>query len=165
MEENPFDSALPFLTIMKSVKGTIRTVLLAEHIATLTRANLRERIIDVGCGSAEVTCELMRRELARVTVLVDLSSEMLIEARRTAELVGVSAQCEFRQTDFGDVIPTYHFRPSDMMVCHAVLNWLVNPVDSLEVLFRIAQESSASVSFELGSRFGHVLERNYSAAA
>jgi S-adenosylmethionine-dependent methyltransferase len=159
MGDNPFDAAFPFLTRMKSVKGAVRATLLVEQLEEIMRADQFERIVDVGCGSAEVTCELVRRGLTRNAILIDPSSEMLTEARRTAECTDVSALCEFQQNDFESVIPTYPFKPYDMMICHAVLNWLPNPVQSLEVLLKTAKESDASVSLVLGSRFGHVLEQ------
>ncbi len=57
----------------------------------------RERVLDAGCGSGRLTSLLARRLPAGHVLGVDLSENMVREARRT--LAGVAARCDLLRAD------------------------------------------------------------------
>jgi trans-aconitate 2-methyltransferase len=75
------------------------------------------RIVDLGCGTGNVTRILQQRWPAATVVGVDSSEEMLIKARE------LQSSIEWRQTDLNDWRPQQRF---DVIYSNAALHWLPN---------------------------------------
>jgi trans-aconitate 2-methyltransferase len=73
------------------------------------------RVVDLGCGTGELTGELHRQLRASETVGIDSSAEMLERARRFAE-----AGLRFEAGD----IATWEPAPYDLVFSNAALHWL-----------------------------------------
>jgi trans-aconitate 2-methyltransferase len=79
------------------------------------------RVLDLGCGTGELTCEMHETLGARETIGVDNSETMLAKAR-TGGLKPAST-LEFRLGDIESFVPD---RPFDLIFSNAALQWVRN---------------------------------------
>lgn len=94
-----------------------------EGIALIDELGLRgdETVLDAGCGTGRVTRHLVERLPRGKVVAVDVSPEMLVEARRN--LADVGERVEIVQSDLADLaLP----RPVDAVFSGAVLHWVLD---------------------------------------
>jgi SAM-dependent methyltransferase len=100
----------------------------------LTRA---ARILEVGCGTGEITQELARRTKARITA-VDVDDSMVEHVRErvpSAEMVSADAAClEFPDGSF------------DAAVCHFTLMWCAEPGAVVREMARVVRKSGHIVA-------------------
>ncbi len=97
---------------------------LAKHFKPL-------KILDAGGGQGQFSLSLAAQG-HQVTVC-DISSEMLNLARKNADELGVSDSVRF----YHGSIQTYceqHTQQFDLVLCHAVLEWVVEPQELLKIL-------------------------------
>lgn len=88
-----------------------------DLMALLTRSP-HQRVLDLGCGTGELTCELHRALLARETLGVDNSDSMLAQSTRF-EGEGLS----FEKAD----LATFSARePFDIVFSNAAVQWVEN---------------------------------------
>jgi SAM-dependent methyltransferase len=94
------------------------------------------RLLDVGCGPGTLTVDLARRVAPGSVVGVDLSAEVIEEARQHADQQGVKnvsfSAGDFR--DWGMVAGLY-----DVVHAHQVLQHLREPVEALAVMARLVR--------------------------
>lgn len=88
--------------------------------AVIDRLELRgdERVLDAGCGSGRVTAELLSRLPRGTVVAVDVSEDMLIEARQRfagEDRVGLRR---------GDLLEPLEVGPVDAILSTAVFHWI-----------------------------------------
>ena len=96
------------------------------------RANLMqaERILDVGCGTGEITRELTQRTRGQVIGL-DINPEMIASARRE------TARTRYRVGDALDLpFPDTHF---DLVTCHFLLMWVSDPLLAVREMSRVVR--------------------------
>ncbi len=86
------------------------------------------RVVDLGCGSGELTAALLRRWPAATVLGVDSSAEMLARAEAHA----VPGRLEFRRLDLREWTPD---EPADVVFSNATLQWVP---EHLDVLRRLA---------------------------
>ena len=108
---------------------------------TISQANLSRhlpqspqhlRILDAGCGNG-VTAVAYAAQGHGVTML-DVSAEMLAEARRSAREAGVVDHIDFHHADIAD-IPTLFPKPTfDVVLCHNVAPYVDDASDMLEAI-------------------------------
>ncbi len=111
--------------IYRDPKGEIRLRLLQHHLReTLGEAQRPWRILDAGCGLGQMALWLARQ--GHEVVLCDLSSRMLAQARAGFEAEGLAARAGFYHLALQDPAMQQLGR-FDLVLCHAVLEWLAQP--------------------------------------
>lgn len=119
--------------IYGTTKGAIRQAVLWQDLTTLlTRLPQRTlRILDAGGGEGQMACQLAA--LGHQVLLCDLSGEMILRAQAAAEAKGVSQNMQFVQSSAQDV-GQYLEQPVDLILFHAVLEWVSQPQRVLQDL-------------------------------
>lgn len=119
--------------IYGTTKGRIRQAVLGQDLQALL-AELPQRplrILDAGGGEGQMACELAA--LGHQVLLCDLSGEMIRRAKVAAEEKGVSDNMLFVQCPAQDVAQ-YLEQPVDLILFHAVIEWLAEPRQALQAL-------------------------------
>jgi len=94
-------------------------------LVELLNARLHERILDLGCGSGELTNKIM--EEAESIVGIDNSPDMIEKARLKFPL------CEFHVDDASD----FEFdEPFDAIFSNAALHWVVNYKPAIACMYK-----------------------------
>lgn len=118
--------------IYGGLKGRIRLAVLRRDLGAYLERQENEApldVLDTGAGLAQLAIELAG---AGHRVMVnDLSAQMLAQARRRAEARGVAQSITWRQGFFQKLVdgPQY-----DLVLCHAVLEWLAEPQEAVAAL-------------------------------
>ncbi|WP_127958226.1 tRNA uridine 5-oxyacetic acid(34) methyltransferase CmoM [Serratia microhaemolytica] len=115
-------------------KGQIRQAVLWQDLSTLlTQLPARPlRILDAGGGEGQIACQLAA--LGHQVLLCDLSAEMLQRAVLLAQRQGVSNNMQFVHSSVQQ-IPQHLAQPVDLILFHAVLEWIAEPESALQTLF------------------------------
>ncbi|SLM63031.1 MULTISPECIES: tRNA uridine 5-oxyacetic acid(34) methyltransferase CmoM [Dickeya] len=116
--------------IYGTTKGRLRQAVLWQDLETLlTRLPARAlRILDAGGGEGPMSRRLAA--LGHQVVLCDLSDEMLARAAQAAQAAGVAANMQFVHCAVQD-IGTHLTQPVDLVLFHAVLEWVADPLQAL----------------------------------
>lgn len=140
----------------RSSKGRLRTKAILEDLEEIIPAWDGVRtIVDVGCGAAPVSLELLVRYEWTEAVLLDASPTMLAEAAASARALGVP------ESRYRCVCAPFEewndrwMRP--LVLCHGVLGWVDSPKLFLDKLARSTAESGGVLSLLVGQRLGHLL--------
>jgi SAM-dependent methyltransferase len=107
----------------------------AAYLLPLLRPGMR--ILDVGCGPGTLTVDLAGRVSPGAAVGLDIAGEVLEEARAHAR-ERAAANVTFVQGDVRTAAPDG--APFDVVHAHQVLQFLVDPVDALRAMGRLAGE-------------------------
>ncbi len=94
------------------------------------------RILDAGGGQGQFSLPLARA--GHQITLCDLSEQMLLGARAEAEQLGVSERVTLVQSSIqllGERLPE-NTEPFDLVICHAVLEWVLDPEALIDHLVR-----------------------------
>ncbi len=112
--------------IYGTTKGRLRKAILWQALERLL-LNLPEvplRVLDAGGGEGQISCDMAAR--GHKVLLCDLSAEMISRARHRAEKLGVSDNMQFEQVPIQSI--TRHLdKPVDLVLFHAVLEWVAEP--------------------------------------
>ncbi|MDH5184224.1 MAG: methyltransferase domain-containing protein [Gammaproteobacteria bacterium] len=116
-------------------KGQLRLDLLWEHIEQELLPLLYSEhgdvtVFDAGCGMAQISKRLIQSG-CQIT-LCDKSIKMLNQAKSE---IGESVHCEFIHASFQDMHADYR-EYFDLVMSHAVLEWLDKPEDGINALGR-----------------------------
>ncbi|PHM37910.1 tRNA uridine 5-oxyacetic acid(34) methyltransferase CmoM [Xenorhabdus innexi] len=119
--------------IYGTTKGKIRQAVVWQDIEELLNHLPQRslRILDAGGGEGNMACQLA--ELGHQVILCDLSEEMIQRAKSNAEERGVLHRMEFIQCPVQD-IHQYITQPVDLILFHAVLEWITDQKDVIEIL-------------------------------
>lgn len=109
-------------------KGDWRLKLLKEDLQSFCHTKKPLTIWDAGCGFAQIS--LWLAEQGHQLTLCDLSKIMLHRARQQFAEAGLNA--EFHHQAAQALAP--HLPEFDLVLFHAVLEWLAEPLPSLEVV-------------------------------
>lgn len=115
--------------IYATPKGDWRLKLIKEDLAFLTRST-GLHIWDAGCGFAQIA-QWLAAQGHRLT-LCDISKKMLERAQDDFARAGLKA--EFHQCSAQSLAA--QLPEVDVLICHAVLEWLAEPVASLQLLLQ-----------------------------
>lgn len=119
--------------IYGTLKGEIRQAILwqdlTEVLPRLPATPLK--ILDAGAGLGQLSQRLAA--LGHQLTLCDISCEMLQRAQRSAQQAGLSQQLQFVHTPL-QTIRHHLAQPVDLILCHAVVEWLTDPQDALRHL-------------------------------
>lgn len=116
--------------IYGGLKGRIRLAVLERDLqATVSRlsASLGRplRILDVGAGLAQLSLSFAKTHHATIN---DISANMLAKARQDAKDLGVNDEhLRFICCAYQDLHQHIKGQKFDLILCHAVLEWLANP--------------------------------------
>ncbi len=138
MKDCNFDSIAEKFSrnIYGTTKGAIRQAILWQDISALL-TKLPERplyILDAGGGEGQLSCQLAA--LGHHVLLCDISDKMLEKAKLLAQHKGVSHNMQFIQSPVQEVA-AHIKQPVELILFHAVLEWVVNPQQVLEKLHAI----------------------------
>ncbi|MEY4922774.1 MAG: protein smtA [Pseudomonadota bacterium] len=138
MQDRNFDDIAEKFSrnIYGTTKGMIRQAVVWQDITELlTQLPPRPlRILDAGGGEGHMACQLAG--LGHQVLLCDLSAEMIQRAQAAALEIGVSHNMQFIQSAAQDI--TQHLgQPVDLILFHAVLEWIAEPQQVLQILFDV----------------------------
>lgn len=150
--------------IYATTKGRIRLALLQrdllEVLPDLLQPTQPLSILDAGGGTGPLSLPLA--QAGHEVTLCDLSEEMIAEARNRSLQLGVAKRVNFFVGSLQDFSQHSH-HPFDLVLCHAVLEWVVDPqalIDSL--LLHLAPQGMLSLMFyNLHSTVFRSLVRGY----
>jgi S-adenosylmethionine-dependent methyltransferase len=114
------------------------------------------RALDLGCGTGATAVRLARLGI-HVTAL-DCSAAMLDIAQRAAHESGVAERIVVRHGEAVQLASLFPARLFDVIVCHNILEYVVDPGTVLRDAARALRGSSAIVSVLVRSRAGEVLK-------
>ncbi|KHD24905.1 SAM-dependent methyltransferase [Vibrio caribbeanicus] len=135
--------------IYGSDKGEIRQVIVWEDLEQLLSSIDGDKraltILDAGAGLAQMSQKLAK--LGHQVALCDLSSEMLQLAKQDIEKNNLLEQYRLIHSPVQE-IGQHLDSPVDMVMFHAVMEWLVDPKTALEkVLEQVKSDGAASIMF------------------
>ncbi|WJG07868.1 methyltransferase domain-containing protein [Aliiglaciecola sp. LCG003] len=143
--------------IYGSTKGQLRHELLLHYLQQYI--NLAERsldIIDVGGGTG-IMCEALAKYNHRLTYN-DISEQAVLLAKSNlAQLSNIEFNC-------GSLTELPDSKHYDLLICHAVLEWLVSPFEAIEKMLSMVRVGGVlSISFfnQDAHRFGNLLYGNF----
>ncbi|MEH6447635.1 MAG: methyltransferase domain-containing protein [Oleispira sp.] len=90
-------------------------------------------ILDAGGGMGQFSSELAAK--GHKIELCDISAEMLVGAKSLFKEQGLESQVNFTQCSIQD-IPQYFDQQFDLVMNHAVIEWLVDPTEALSTLYQ-----------------------------
>lgn len=115
------------------LKGEIRLAVLKRDLAQTveqlsTQLKRPLKILDVGAGLAQLSLQLAAQ--GHMVTINDISDNMLTEAKKSAEQLGVLPQvnwlvCPYQQLE--DLLGEHNKQSYDLILCHALLEWLAEP--------------------------------------
>ncbi|WP_437217174.1 tRNA uridine 5-oxyacetic acid(34) methyltransferase CmoM [Pectobacterium sp. LFLA-215] len=120
--------------IYGTTKGKLRLAVLWQDLSDLlTQLPARPlRILDAGGGEGQMACRLAA--LGHQVLLCDVSDEMIQRAKNAAAAQGVTHNMRFVQCAAQD-IAQYMESPADLILFHAVLEWVAQPQQMLKILY------------------------------
>ncbi|WAH53412.1 tRNA uridine 5-oxyacetic acid(34) methyltransferase CmoM [Pseudescherichia vulneris] len=144
MQDRNFDDIAEKFSrnIYGTTKGQLRQAILWQDLDALlaTFSTRPLRILDAGGGEGQTAIGLAKR--GHHVTLCDLSGEMIARASAAAEAQGVSDNMHFIQCAAQDV--AQHLEsPVDLILFHAVLEWVAEPVAVLQTLWSVLRHGGA----------------------
>jgi len=124
--------------IYGSSKGDIRLAVLQRDLdACLPDLNLgRLKVLDIGAGMAQIGTKLAC--MGHETCINDISQNMLGLAKNNAALAGVENHIKWHHGAFQSLDE----KPYDLVLCHAVLEWLQSPAELITKLQYFTRNNS-----------------------
>lgn len=123
-----------------TTKGLIRSQVIwddmATHIPGLSDGKLS--VLDAGGGSGQLALQMARA--GNEVLLCDPSEKMLSIARKAARETPISGNLTFLHAPIQD-LERHLQRQFQLVVCHAVLEWLANPEDAIRHLAKFLDPS------------------------
>lgn len=157
MQDRNFDSLADKLAhnIYGTMKGVIREAIIWDELkkilAQLPPKSLN--VLDAGGGEGRIATQLAR--MGHQVTLCDISAEMIARATLRASEHGVSHRVQCKQVS-AEAIGEHLNQPMDLILCHAVLEWVAHPLALLQQLFRLLLPGGA-LSLMFYNRHGLVL--------
>ncbi|MTH46762.1 tRNA uridine 5-oxyacetic acid(34) methyltransferase CmoM [Intestinirhabdus alba] len=128
--------------IYGTTKGQLRQAILWQDLERLLAetGGRKLRVLDAGGGEGQTAIKMAG--LGHQVTLCDLSGEMIERAQRAAEAKGVLGNMRFIQCAAQEVA-THLESPVDLILFHAVLEWVAEPVDALKALWSALRPGGA----------------------
>src|SRR5690606_4576934 len=137
-------------TIYATPRGRIRLAALAQDFADLNLPLTQASVLDIGGGQGQFSLQLAKQ--GATMHLCDISAEMLHLANDQFAAAGLplhSQQCALQQV--ADYFPATY----DIVLNHAVLEWLEDPMAALPILAQQV-EPGGWLSLMFYHRDGHI---------
>ena len=120
-------------------KGLLREkVLLQDILEHLPQNEHPLRILDCGGGSGRIAVHLA--SLGHHVTLNDISNEMLDLAKQHARKFKLEHKICWLEGPFQQLVHQME-QPFDAVLCHAVLEWLADPLEALAILKSLTKEN------------------------
>ncbi len=133
-------------------KGVIREAVLMRDLRALIGQKSNLRILDIGGGQGQVALQLAKQ--GHDVTLTDISDEMLSLAMKAAEEQGI-CNVTFGKHSVHD-LPEQLNKQFDLVLCHAVFEWLEKPEQAFKVLQDMCKDDGA-ISFMFYNKAGQIL--------
>ena len=122
--------------IYGGLKGEIRLAVLERDLAPvlgdITRSECADQslnVVDAGGGQGQFALDLA--SAGHRVWLADISADMLTLAREQVQARGLEAQVNLLQLPLQALAGDDRVPPADLMLCHAVLEWLAQPAAAI----------------------------------
>lgn len=128
--------------IYGTTKGQLRQAILWQDLDSLLASygDRPLRILDAGGGEGQTAIKMAER--GHHVTLCDLSAEMIARAKRAAIDKGVSGNMHFVQCPAQE-IAVHLESPVDLILFHAVLEWIAEPQSVLQTLWSVLRPGGA----------------------
>ncbi|WP_437888114.1 tRNA uridine 5-oxyacetic acid(34) methyltransferase CmoM [Phytobacter sp. V91] len=138
MQDRNFDDIAERFSrnIYGTTKGQLRQAILWQDLDRLLNqlGDRKLRVLDAGGGEGQTAIRMAQR--GHHVTLCDVSQEMIARASSAAQEKGVSGNMHFVQCAAQDI--AQHLEsPVDLILFHAVLEWVAMPVDVLRALWSV----------------------------
>lgn len=144
MQDRNFDDIAEKFSrnIYGTTKGQLRQAILWQDLDALlaTMGDRPLRILDAGGGEGQTAIKMAER--GHHVTLCDLSAEMIARAQQAASDKGVSHNMHFIQCAAQDVAGHLE-SPVDLILFHAVLEWVAEPQAVLNTLWSVLRPGGA----------------------
>ena len=130
MQDQNFDSLITQFAqrVYDTEKGQWRLKLLKEDLHTIAHTVQPLTIWDAGCGFGQISLWLAQQ--GHALTLCDVSAKMLAHAQQQFVQAGLTAQFHHQAAQtLALELPLF-----DVVLCHAVLEWLAQPLETLATL-------------------------------
>lgn len=117
--------------IYGSSKGQVREAVLLRDLASILHSKQPLKIFDVGGGQGQIALKFAQQ--GHDVTICDISDEMLDVAKRKAIELGVTDKVTFIHCPLQE-LPSKLQSKFDVVLCHAVFEWLVDAQAALKVL-------------------------------
>lgn len=136
MADRNFDDLLARFkkNIYQSAKGKIRLAMLESdlhEVIPFLEQGHKYSTLDIGAGTGEFALQLIKPESEMV--LTDISEKMLRQAQETIQKKHPDVQVSYIHGPL-DELPEKLHRCFDLVLCHAVLEWLEQPQKTIQIL-------------------------------
>nr|WP_255771369.1 methyltransferase domain-containing protein [Microbulbifer guangxiensis] len=122
--------------IYGGLKGEVRLAVLNRDLAPfLGEAPGALRVLDAGGGQGQFALDLA--EAGHQVTIADISAAMLEQAREHARDRGLEGQVEFLNCPLQELPDSAAHCDRDLVLCHAVLEWLAEPHSAVAALRRL----------------------------
>lgn len=118
--------------IYQTSKGVIRQAVLAADLAALIASEKPLRVLDVGAGIGQVN-QLFARQGHQV-VHTDIAPQMVQAAQQAHQQAGLCTQYRYEVAGLQALPERLAGQTFDVILCHAVLEWLAQPERALATL-------------------------------
>ncbi len=116
--------------IYQTVKGEWRLKLLKEDLSLFSSPHRALSVWDAGCGFGQLS--LWLAEYGHTITLCDISRKMLQKAQQAFEKAGMNGHFHHAAAQqLAEQLPEF-----DVILCHAVIEWLATPLASLEKIVK-----------------------------
>ncbi|MDM3871920.1 methyltransferase domain-containing protein [Porticoccus sp. W117] len=126
--------------IYGGLKGQIRLDVLWRDLSEQVLPHLpsQANVIDAGAGLAQLAIKLAQR--GHNVTINDISTEMLTLAKESAKSAELSNNTQWLQSPLQQLTQQLPGKTFDLVICHAVLEWLAQPAEAIPYLRSLMTE-------------------------
>ncbi|MGQ4275780.1 methyltransferase domain-containing protein [Pseudidiomarina sp. E22-M8] len=138
MSKPPIDQSFAGLTdkfaknIYATAKGKIRLAVLERDLAPLFTSTQSLTVLDVGGGIGQLSQHFARH--GHHVIHTDIANDMVTKAQRAHQQAGLAEQYSYLAAPLQELPERLAGQQFDVVLCHAVLEWLAEPALALPVL-------------------------------
>jgi S-adenosylmethionine-dependent methyltransferase len=153
------EDANRYAAYLETPEGRLRVDLAIRNVQEFLPRSARAkglRALDLGCGTGIAAVRLAR--LGIHVTLLDRSATMLALAERAIAEAGLTDKVTVKQGDcsqLADILPRGSF---DIILCHNLFEYVVDPGAVLQAAVRLMRQASATVSVLVRNQAGEVLK-------
>ncbi|EKE86913.1 methyltransferase domain-containing protein [Idiomarina xiamenensis] len=131
--------------IYATSKGRLRMAVLQQQLAGLIESPQPLRVLDIGAGQGQFNSYFAQH--GHTVIHTDIAADMIAAAKQHHQQLGVADAYQYWQASLYD-LPDLLQQQFDVVLCHAVLEWLVQPAQAIAVLRQLlAADGQLSLMF------------------